>query len=171
MHRKNPVQCCHNTLETTLYMKKTLCNVVQEARDNIAHEKILFNIVVILLGQHCTDKNPVQYCPSDYRQHYTGKKQCIVVWTTSLSAFLFWTDYFFNNNRLLQMPHQHYTNFPDIAQEKSRANIEQKDKIVRSKDIFSVLFEQGFPVKHTNFFLISRLSDLRQTVLLKIEAK
>ena len=44
------------------------------------------------------------------------------------------------------MPHQHYTNFPDIAQEKSRANIEQKDKIVRSKDIFSVLFEQGFPV-------------------------
>ena len=69
------------------------------------------------------------------------------------------------------MPHQHYTNFPDIAQEKSRANIEQEDKIVRSKDIFSVLFEQGFPVKHTNFFLISRLSDLRQTVLLKIEAK
>ena len=27
------------------------------------------------------------------------------------------------------MPRQHCTNFPDIAQEKSRANIEQKDKI------------------------------------------
>ena len=53
--------------------KKTLCNVVQEARDNITHEKILFNIVVILLGQHCKDKNPAQYCPRDYRQHYTGK--------------------------------------------------------------------------------------------------
>ena len=30
------------------------------------------------------------------------------------------------------MPRQHYTNFPDIAQEKSRSNIEQKDKIVRN---------------------------------------
>ena len=30
------------------------------------------------------------------------------------------------------MLHQHCTNFLDIAQEKSRANIEQKDKIVRN---------------------------------------
>ena len=28
------------------------------------------------------------------------------------------------------MQRQHCTNFPDIAQEKSRANIEQKDKFV-----------------------------------------
>ena len=28
------------------------------------------------------------------------------------------------------MLHRHCTNFPDIAQEKSRANIEQKDKVV-----------------------------------------
>ena len=32
------------------------------------------------------------------------------------------------------MPRQHCTNFPEIAQEKSRANIEQKDKIVRNTD-------------------------------------
>ena len=30
------------------------------------------------------------------------------------------------------MPRQHRTSFPDIAQETSRANIEQKDKIVRN---------------------------------------
>ena len=70
---------------------KTLCNVVQEAPDNIAQVKILFNFVLILLGQHCTGKNPVQFCPNTLRtilhrkkilfnfvlillgQHYTGK--------------------------------------------------------------------------------------------------
>ena len=30
------------------------------------------------------------------------------------------------------MPRQHRASFPDIAQEKSLANIEQKDKIVRN---------------------------------------
>ena len=33
------------------------------------------------------------------------------------------------------MPRKHCRNFPDIAQEKSRANIEQKDKILRNMDI------------------------------------
>ena len=48
-------------LQTTLHMKK-----------------ILFNNVVMLLGQHCTDKNPVQCCPRDSRQNCTGKNlvQC-----------------------------------------------------------------------------------------------
>ena len=31
------------------------------------------------------------------------------------------------------MPRQHCTNLPDTAQKKSRANIEQEDKIVRNK--------------------------------------
>ena len=35
---------------------------------------------------------------------------------------------------------QHWTNFLDIAQEKSWANIEQKDKIVWNIDIALVLF-------------------------------
>ena len=39
--------------------------------DNIAHGKILFNVVVILLRQHCTGKNVVQCCPRDCRQHCT----------------------------------------------------------------------------------------------------
>ena len=30
------------------------------------------------------------------------------------------------------MPRQHWKNLPDIAQDKSRANIEQKDKIVQN---------------------------------------
>ena len=33
------------------------------------------------------------------------------------------------------MPGQHYTNFPEIAQEKSGANIEQRDRIVRNNPI------------------------------------
>ena len=35
--------------------------------------KILFNVVLILLGQHCTGKNLVQCCPRSFRQHCTGK--------------------------------------------------------------------------------------------------
>ena len=46
--------------------------------------------------------------------------------------FLFWTGLFFNNIWLLQMLCQHLAN---IAQEKSRASIEQKDKIVWNNDI------------------------------------
>ena len=30
------------------------------------------------------------------------------------------------------MPRKHRTNFPDIVQEESRANIKQKDKILRN---------------------------------------
>ena len=37
--------------------KKALYNVVQEAPDNIAQKKILFKVVLILLGQHCIGKN------------------------------------------------------------------------------------------------------------------
>ena len=66
--RENPVECCLNTLGTTMHrwkscsvlcwyfwgkiaqQTKTLCNVVQEAPDNIAQKQILFNVVLILLG-------------------------------------------------------------------------------------------------------------------------
>ena len=50
--------CCLSALGTTLH-RYTLCNVVQEAPDNIPQEKLLFNIVLILFGQHCTGKKPV----------------------------------------------------------------------------------------------------------------
>ena len=49
----------------------------------------------------------------------------------TLPQFLFWTGLFFNI-WLLQMLWQHLAN---IAQEKSRASIEQKDRIVWNNDI------------------------------------
>ena len=56
----------------------TLCDVVLEASDNIAHEKPLFSDVLILLGQPCTSKNLVERCPRYSRNHCRGKKsvQC-----------------------------------------------------------------------------------------------
>ena len=47
---------------------KTLCNVVQEAPENIAQEKIMFNVVLILLEQHCRGKslcNVIQEAPDN----------------------------------------------------------------------------------------------------------
>ena len=53
-------------------------NVALEVPDNNAHEKILFNDVLILLGQHCTGKNIVKFCPRSSRKQCTGKNsnQC-----------------------------------------------------------------------------------------------
>ena len=58
------------------------------------------------------------------------------------------------------MPRQHCTNLHDIAQEKSRANIEQKDKIVRNKSniLRPKCKEQGesqpYFIFHCKFFKI-----------------
>ena len=58
---------------------KALCNVVPETSDNAEQENVLFNVVLILLGQYCTgttlcsvalevpdnlaqEKNPFQCC-------------------------------------------------------------------------------------------------------------
>ena len=41
---------------------KTLCNIVQESPDNIGQEKVLINVVLILLGQQSTGKNLAQCC-------------------------------------------------------------------------------------------------------------
>ena len=49
----------------------------------------------------------------------------------TIRRFLF-SGLFFDNNRLLQMPRQHCSNFPNIALEKSRVNSELKDKIIRN---------------------------------------
>ena len=42
---------------------KTICNIVQKTPDNNAQKKILFNVVLVFSGQHCTDQNPMQCCP------------------------------------------------------------------------------------------------------------
>ena len=59
---------------------KNLCNVVRKAPDNISWEKILCNIVLILLGQHCTTENPIQCCPTPKgsRQLCMSKIQCFI---------------------------------------------------------------------------------------------
>ena len=106
---KYPMQCCpwdsrqHCTRKKSCSMlsqfsydnialvtAKTLCNVAQESQDNNAQEKILFNVVLIFLGQHCTGKNFVQCCPRDSRQHCRGKNpvQCLNI---TFRQFLFWT--------------------------------------------------------------------------------
>ena len=53
-----PMQCSLNTPA-----RKPLCNVVLEALDSIAQEKILYNAVLTLLGQYYTSKNPMSCCP------------------------------------------------------------------------------------------------------------
>ena len=56
---KNPVQCCLNTyFWNNIPQVNTSCNVVLETPGNIAQEKILFNVIFILLGQHYTGKKP-----------------------------------------------------------------------------------------------------------------
>ena len=51
---------------------RALCNIVQEPSENITQEKILFIVVLILLGKHYTVKNLVQFCPRASRKHYSG---------------------------------------------------------------------------------------------------
>ena len=63
---------------------KTLCNVVQEAPENIAQEKIMFNVVLILLEQHCRGKNlcnVIQEAPDNIAHE---KILVDVFWTKSL---------------------------------------------------------------------------------------
>ena len=57
---------------------KILCNFVQEAPDNFAQEKILCNIVLILLEQCCTRSKPYSVVLCNFvlillGQHCTGK--------------------------------------------------------------------------------------------------
>ena len=60
---------CNFALILLVRQVKTLSHVVQEAPDKFASEKILCNVLLILSGQHCTVKNPMQYCPRGSRQH------------------------------------------------------------------------------------------------------
>ena len=74
--RKNPIQCRSNTLDDNIAQVKILCNLVRDTPDNISIKKILFNVVLILLGQHCTGKNPMQCCPRGSRQLCIDTKKC-----------------------------------------------------------------------------------------------
>ena len=57
---KNPVQCCVNTLGAASHRCKNLVHAMLSKRCSRQHctKKIVFNVVLILLGQHCTGKYP-----------------------------------------------------------------------------------------------------------------
>ena len=61
--------------EEILFKVVLIPNTAQvKTLSNTVHEKIQFNVVtILLLGQHCTGKNPVQCCLWDSRQHCTEK--------------------------------------------------------------------------------------------------
>ena len=93
--------------------------------DYFSVQCFLFNVVLILLGQHYTVKNLVQCCQRGSRQHCTWKVLVNIVWTKS-----FYNHFYFGPvNFLIITGCWKYRAI--IAQEKSRANIEQKDNIVR----------------------------------------
>ena len=126
--------------------------------------KILFIVVLIPLEQHCTGQNPMQCCLRVYRQHTTGQNpvecclntpgtklhrknpqyclrgsrqhctrknpvQCVLNTIWSLSSDF---DFGLVNFLLISGCCKYHIN---IAQEKSWANIEQKDKLIRNNDI------------------------------------
>ena len=92
------------------------------APENNAQEKIMFNVVLILLGQHCTGQNHVQ-CSRDSKQNCTGKANALLSIQYHNSAIYFGLVHFL----IITDCCKRHTN---IAKEKSKANIEQKDKIV-----------------------------------------
>ena len=93
-------------LQATLY-KKTSCAILSSySRDNIVQvapqssiqyyltstrqhciNKILFNVVLILLGQYCTDKIFMQCCSKGSRQHCIKKKKKKVLINVVLILF------------------------------------------------------------------------------------
>ena len=91
---QNPMQCCPRGSRQHCKRKilrdfvlillgqhcteKTLCSVDREALDNIAEEKFLFNVVLILSEQKYACQNPMQCCPRGSRQHCIRKNpvQC-----------------------------------------------------------------------------------------------
>ena len=70
---KTSVQCCLKKYSwDKVTQVKTLSNNVLETQDNKAQEKIVFNVVLTVLGQHYTGKSPVQCCHWGSRQQCTG---------------------------------------------------------------------------------------------------
>ena len=73
--RKNSVQCFLNTLGAILLRWKPyaiLSKILQTTLYKI-RSCAMFNVLLILLEQHCTGKNPMQYCPRGFRQHCIKK--------------------------------------------------------------------------------------------------
>ena len=110
MHRSKHCVMLSKRLQTTLLKKnscamyswyswvnieqvKTLYNVIREGPDYITYKKILFNVVLILLGQHCTCQNSMQCCVRRSRQLSIRKNpvQCYI--STLRTTFHRWKPY------------------------------------------------------------------------------
>ena len=71
--------------------KKTFVVLSFRLLTTLYKKKILLNVLLILLGQHCIDKNPVQCCPRG-SQYHIGISSCQCCLNTSeitLRIYLF----------------------------------------------------------------------------------
>ena len=64
-----------NIIQDNIAQVKTLCNVLFEAPDKSAQEKLQFNVVVRLFVQHSTGQNPMRCCPRGPSQYCIIKNQ------------------------------------------------------------------------------------------------
>ena len=67
------------------------------------------------------------------------------------------------------MPRQYYTNFPEIAQEKSRANIEQRYRIVRNNPINQ--FKDALVIETAKITTVLIFESKNKLVIQSIEIK
>ena len=89
-----PVQCCPRRYSWDNITQTKPCAALPKMFQITFHrKKFLFNIAVILLGQHCTGQNPMQCCPRGSRhiQHITEKQK-----QKNLSIYIIYIIYIYN---------------------------------------------------------------------------
>ena len=71
------MQCCPRRWYSwdNIAQVKSLCSAGFGALDNITHKQILFNVFLIILGQHCTGQKP---CNVVQRHHATMHRKNLV---------------------------------------------------------------------------------------------
>ena len=117
---------------------KTLCSVFWEAPNTIVQEKILYNVVLIPLGQHYTGKNPIQCCPWGSRQQCTGKNP--VQYCLNTLGTL---------HRLKPYAMLSLLSWDNIAQEKIQAMLSEQHLVIYYEDILPLLWKPlNKPAKH-----------------------
>lgn len=58
---------------------KTLDKVTGDAPENIAQKKILWNVVLILVGKHYASKSPEPCYPRELQATFHSKKSCTML--------------------------------------------------------------------------------------------
>ena len=67
--RKNSLQCCLYTLATTLHRSRPYRMQSKMFQTTFHKKNILYNVFLILMGQHSIAQNPIQCCPRCSRQN------------------------------------------------------------------------------------------------------